>query len=470
MQDSWDIAVLGGGPAGGEAARAAAAYGARIVLIDEQARPGGQVWRAKDTAREDVGDSSETAAGNLHRARLEKSTVTFLSQARLWHIERAEDQWHLHLLVDGCSQRHAARSVILAPGAREFVQPFPGWTTPGVFGLAGVTALMKSQQCPPGRRSVVSGGGPLAIFAASEILRLGGEVAAVVTPNSKAEWLRCWPEFMANPSLTLRGAEMMMRLKRAGVPILWRHLVSRASGDPTLRAVQVTPCHANWTPRGGESAIEADALCVGHGLVPNSEVAVLAGLTPQYDAQQGGWIAASGPLGETELPGLYLCGDGAGLRGAAASQNQGARVGEAAAMALNGQRPGKTSHRTSAAERFGRAMTRLAIPQPGLARLTDADTIVCRCEAIPRRKLDAAIDAGATSLDALKSATRCGMGPCGGKYCLTNAARLIGEKTGKQLADIPPPVPRPPLFPLPVDAVGAGFDYDNLPIPAPAPL
>ncbi len=470
MQNSWDIVVLGAGPAGGEAARAASQGGARVLLIDEQARPGGQVWRARAVARSGSVASAEERQGTRHRQAIEESDVTFLGSARLWHIERKEQNWTLHIVVNRLSQGHEARCVILAPGAREFVQPFPGWTTPGVFGLAGVTALMKSQQCPPGRRVVVAGGGPLALFAAAEILRLGGEVTALVTPNSRSEWLRCLPLLALNPALAAKGAELVLRIRRAGVPVLWRHVVARASGDGELDHVKATPCTSDWRPTAGGKTLIADALCVGHGLVPNTEVAALAGLKLAYDQTSGMWVVPTGIHGETDLPGLFVCGDGAIVRGAQTAQRNGKRVGAAAAKALSGSTLPGTSGRPHRSERFGKAMTELATPRPGLIKTTDDDTIICRCETLTRRQLDTAIEAGANSLGALKSATRCGMGPCGGRYCMTAAARLIAEQTGTPPGSIRPPTPRPPLFPLPAEALVTGFEYADLPIPEPSPL
>ena len=471
MPDNWDIAVLGAGPAGGEAARVAAEGNLSVLLIDEQAQPGGQIWRTKDKSREDVSDTVETREGNRHREALKDSEVTFLGSARLWHIERRGENWHLHVLINGRSECHIARSVILAPGAREFVQPFSGWTTPGVYGLAGVTALMKSQQCPPGQRTVVAGGGPLAIFAAAEILRLGGQVAAVAIPNARMDWLRCLPLFAAHPAFAARGAELILRLKRANVPLLWRHVVTRAAGEEVLTSVQLSPCDAGWAPIGQGRELLADTLCVGHGLVPNMEVAALAGLALTYDEALGVWIAPTGYCGETALPGLFLCGDGAVLRGAETARRKGRLAGTSAVLSLEGREPRQNAvQRPVRGERFGKAMTDLATPRPGLVRLTKSDTIVCRCENLTRNTLDVAIDAGAGSLGALKSATRCGMGPCGGRYCMTAAARLISERTGTPPENIYPPTPRPPLFPLPAGSIGTGFEYDDLPIPEPAPL
>ena len=50
MADLIDILVVGAGPAGANAALAAARHGKHVVLLDEQVKPGGQIWRAKDSS------------------------------------------------------------------------------------------------------------------------------------------------------------------------------------------------------------------------------------------------------------------------------------------------------------------------------------------------------------------------------------------------------------------------------------
>src|SRR4051812_33993651 len=46
LRDRYDVAVVGAGPAGLAAARLCARAGLDTVLFDEQAHPGGQIWRA----------------------------------------------------------------------------------------------------------------------------------------------------------------------------------------------------------------------------------------------------------------------------------------------------------------------------------------------------------------------------------------------------------------------------------------
>jgi hypothetical protein len=83
--------------------------------------------------------------------------------------------------------------------------------------------------------------------------------------------------------------------------------------------------------------------------------------------------------------------------------------------------------------------------------------------------LRAAIAQGSSEINALKAATRCGMGPCGGRMCGEAAAALM-ECAGLERAVIGQWTARPPLRPIPLDALTGEFDYADIPIPEPAPL
>ncbi len=58
------------------------------------------------------------------------------------------------------------------------------------------------------------------------------------------------------------------------------------------------------------------------------------------------------------------------------------------------------------------------------------DTVVCRCEDVTRAEIEAAIDGGADEINQLKHFTRCGMGPCQGRYCGDNVQELMAQKLG----------------------------------------
>jgi len=209
---------------------------------------------------------------------------------------------------------------------------------------------------------------------------------------------------------------------------------------------------------------------LGKGQGADTEAAQRLGVRVHRDPDRGGWVPEAAPGGATAVEGLDLCGDGCGIRGAAAAALQGTLTGARAARNLGGSAPAGSIQRWRRAARFGEAMTKLSIPTPRLAALTNDDTIICRCESLRRRDIADEIATGAASINAVKSGRRAGMGPCGGKYCQTAIATLIATKTGKTLADIPPSTPRPPLRPVPLGQAAGAFDYDALPIPKPAPL
>jgi bacterioferritin-associated ferredoxin len=115
-------------------------------------------------------------------------------------------------------------------------------------------------------------------------------------------------------------------------------------------------------------------------------------------------------------------------------------------------------------------MSALGLPRAGLDALTPPDTVVCRCEGVTRAAIEREIAAGAATTNAVKSGTRCGMGPCGGRFCQTAVARIIERARSLPPGSVAPPTARPPLRPVPVAAVAGRFQYEALPIPAPAPL
>lgn len=473
MAEQFDIAIIGAGPAGANAAIEASKLGCSVVLLDEQLRAGGQVWRAKSAAIIQAPETPETRAGDTLRGGVRDSNISHLANARVWQIEQTPAGWMLHVLADGRSKTVEAKALVLATGAHEYVQPIPGWTTPGVIGLAGATAILKQTLTPPGQNTVVAGTGPLVFFVASEIRRLGGQVAAIVTPNSRADWAKALPMMARRPDLLGRGMIWIMDLMLARVPIYWRHAVSKVNGDAAVGSVQVTKLGRDWTPLGNSYTIATDSLCLGNGLIPSIEAAQLAGVQISHKPALGGWVPRVSTDGNTDVEGVFICGDGAGIRGAAAAEIQGKLTGLNAAE-FTGKNAGLHKEKLQAsytrAARFGTAMTALSIPRAGLEKLTTPETIMCRCESLNQAQVLAEIKSGASSTNAVKSGLRAGMGPCGGKFCQTAIARLMASVEGMKEGQIMPPTARPPLRPVSVAALAGEFDYADLPIPKLAPL
>ena len=85
------------------------------------------------------------------------------------------------------------------------------------------------------------------------------------------------------------------------------------------------------------------------------------------------------------------------------------------------------------------AMTGLSIPRKGFQKLITQETIVCRCESLLRCDIENEIETGAATTNAVKSGSRAGMGPCGGKYCQSTIAKIIADRENQSEEKIAPP-------------------------------
>lgn len=474
-----DVAVLGAGPAGAAAAVAASSCGLSVAVVDEQPRAGGQVYRAPPPEWPDT-DGPEAREGAALRAALAASGAVHLAGRRLWSVLPEAPGFRLSLAGDAGVEELAADRLVVAAGTTERVVPFPGWTLPGVIGLAAATVLLKAQKVRPGDRVLVAGRGPLLYAVAAGIVAGGGTVVAVADGAGRADWLAAAPAMAARPDLLRRGVLWRLALARAGVPLLHRHAVVEAQGTEAVSAATVAPVARDGALLSGpQRHFSVDAVCVGDGLVPAVEAPRLLRAPHRFDRALGGWVPEADRDGRTGLAGLYVAGDGAGVRGAAAAALHGRLAGYAAAadaaatVTAPGAAPGaadvaalRRAHARAA--RFGGAMAGLAALRPARVASIPAAAVVCRCEDVTRAEIDAALDAGAREVNQLKHFTRCGMGPCQGRMCGEAAAELVAARVGGR-ARAGAWTARPPLRPVPLDTLIGEFTYADIPIPPPAP-
>lgn len=471
-----DLLVIGAGPAGSAAAIAASRAGMRVVMLDEAHAPGGQVYRAPPPGLVVVPhkSGSDGMAGHALRGAVAASTVEFHGVARVWSIA---ESFRVDAVTSSGNVAFSAPRLIAATGAHERIVPFPGWTLPGVVGLAAATILLKAQGMLPGRRTVVAGCGPLLAAVAAKIVAGGGTVVAVVDLSSRREWLATAPRLASRPDLLREGIGWALKLGRARVPVLFRHTLVRAEGDETCERVHVAPVDGEGHLTGGRSRIfEADALAIGHGLVPGSEIPRLLRAQHVFDVTAGGWIPERDEYGRCSVQGLFAVGDGAGIAGAEPARLSGHLAGLAAARDAGRLDPVvfEKETRSLSAERertlvFARAVGRLMRPREGMIDDIAPDTVVCRCEDVRRHEIESAIEDGAREVNQLKHFTRCGMGPCQGRMCGEVAAQLLARQVGSREA-AGYWTGRPPLRPVPLADLLGRFDYADIPVPTPAPL
>ncbi|HEV7266073.1 MAG TPA: NAD(P)/FAD-dependent oxidoreductase [Falsiroseomonas sp.] len=473
----FDVAVVGAGPAGMAAATEAARRGARVVLLEESPQPGGQVYRAAPPGFV-VPEDADKRAGDALRAALAASGAELRTGHRVWGLGggplvpqgSAAVPFRVDALADGAPVTLEARALVLCPGTHERIIPFPGWTLPGVIGLAAATILLKAQGVLPGRRVAVAGAGPLLYAVAAKLHKAGAEVAAVADLATHAEWARALPALAARPDLLARGAAWRAALTSRSVPVLAGARVVAAEGGSALERVRIV------TAAGETESFDCDALCIGHGLVPATEATRLFRAAHRYDRAAGGWVPVLDADRRTSVKLLYVAGDGGGVRGGAAAPAAG-RLAALAALTdlgiLSGRAHARARWRPWAehwrAARTGAAMARMMALRPALVSAIPPETVVCRCEGVTRAEIEAALDDGAAEMNQLKQFSRCGMGPCQGRVCGEAAAELVAIRVGgREHAGFA--TGRMPLRPVPMEALLGDFDYADIPVPAAAPI
>ena len=181
------LAIIGAGPAGMAAAIAAREHGADVLVLDEQAAPGGQIYRnvetvtaqRPETARVLGGDYAAGAA--LVRA-FRGCGAEYSPRTSVWEVStvaRREDArvpLELGVLRDGVAEVVRAHCVIVASGAQERAVPVPGATLPGVMGAGGAQSLLKGAGLVPDVPVVIAGSGPLVYLVAWQLVRAGAPV------------------------------------------------------------------------------------------------------------------------------------------------------------------------------------------------------------------------------------------------------------------------------------------------------
>jgi thioredoxin reductase/bacterioferritin-associated ferredoxin len=443
--DSYDVAVVGAGPAGLAAATVCARAGLATVLFDEQPSPGGQIYRAVTATPLKRGTilGADYWAGAELAEKFLASGAHYVPGATVWNLTRERE---IGVSVAGAAHILTAERVILATGALERPFTIPGWTLPGVMTAGAGQILLKSSGLIPDGRTVIAGCGPLLWLIAWQYLSAGARIDAILETagaGRAAAW-RHAPAFAASPYF-LKGLRLMLAVRRR-VRVISGVTDLRAEGGDRVDSV------AFRTARGAEQRLPVDNLFLHQGVVPNVNLAMAAGIEHRWDDVQLAFAPVLDADGGTALPGIAIAGDGAGIAGADAAQARGALAGLAAVRAL---RPGVQAAASEAAvrarlKRFARGRAFLdAYYQPaGQFRRPARETLVCRCEEVTAGQIVDTVALGCTGPNQMKAFLRCGMGPCQGRLCGLTVTELIAQARGVAPQEVGYYRLHPPIKPI----------------------
>jgi len=452
------LVVVGAGPAGMSAAITAADAGVNVVVIDENPRVGGQIYRqlpsSLQVAKANQSGSDFRRGDDLHkRFQSLKHRIELQTDTTAWGLFSSN---RLAVVRGDAWEMLEAETVVLASGAYEYVPPFPGWTLPGVMTPGAAQLMVKSMHVRPGQRVLLAGTGPFLLVVACALDKAGVNVVGIVEAATTHDGLRALPSLLWQPKLLWQGWRYLRQVRRAGIPHYRGHVVLEAHGDEQVRSVTIAPCDSEWFPdRSQAREVEVDTLCVGYGFVPRTQLAQLAGCRMRFTNEVGGWIPEADEHLLTSASGIYVAGDGRGVAGAIVAELEGHLAGLAVSHRLGvldqsgferQRRP--VFRQLARLGRFRAALDRVSRPRPGLSSLATDETLVCRCEELTLAEVKTGVDAGGTDIRTLKVMTRLGMGACQGRMCWPAMVRFLAQLTGKTCEEIGPVSVRPPLKPV----------------------
>lgn len=462
------VLVIGAGPAGLAAADAASAAGAEVAILDERAASGGQYFKPLAASHRFSGGrpaDRQFGAGAELVARVLGRGVRILNATLVWDVLAREDGGvEVRALDPQGPVTWRADKLVVATGAFERAWAVPGWTLPGVMNTGAAQTLSRAYRVAPGRRVLFAGNGPLNLQVAADLAKDGVEVVAVVEGAASpfrapaADIVSLWG---ARPVLAWRGAGYLATLRRRGVPVLYRHVLIRIEGaERAERAFVAAIDETGAVVPGSERGFEVDAVCTGYGFAPSNEITRLLGCSHAADPRNGvTLVALHDQDGRTSVRDVFVAGDAGGPWGAHAAVHQGTLAGAAAAADLTGQNTQRSALVARARQGLGLeavfqdALWRVfAMPRLG-DRLAGDGTIACRCENVTFGAVRQAIGAGDLTLAAIKRTTRCGMGPCQGRYCSPLIADMLARNAGVQVGAETFFRVQSPLRPVPLDAV-----------------
>ena len=458
LEGKYDVVVVGAGPAGMAAATVVAHAGLKTLILDENAGPGGQVWRAiKSTpVRSQPILGNDYWQGQARLAAFEASDATYLPGATVWSLDRSLESG---ISANGCARMIKARRVIIATGAMERPFPVPGWTMPGVMTVGGAQTLLKASGLLPEGRVVLAGCGPLLWLYADQLLKAGGQIQAILDTtdrSARAEAARHAFRFARSPYL-LKGLRLLASVRRR-IRVIGGISELAIEGGEKAEAVRYR--------RGAHQPerMPADIVLLHQGAVPNVNLAMAAGVAHRWNEAQLCFAPVVDADGATGVDGIAIAGDGAGIAGAEAAVERGRLAGIAAARAL-GAAPAKLPE----ADAARRALSKYAGARPFLDalykparafRVPSGDTIVCRCEEVTAQQIIDTLYIGPEGPNQLKSFLRCGMGPCQGRLCGLTVTEIIAATRGVAPGEAGYYRLRPPVKPVSLAEI-ASLDKDQ---------
>ena len=455
---TFDLVIIGGGPAGIAAASTAAKHGLEVAIIDERPTLGGQIYKRvgpgfKVKSAKEVG--KDYFLGEELINELDKSSVELFLETLVASIEDSA----VVIARNGKSaEKLKYKKLLISPGAYDRPVAFPGWTLPGVITAGAAQSLVKTQRVNPGSRIFFAGSGPLALAFPAQLSGYGANIVGIIEAAPRPgifKALRILAAVIGNLDLMRDAAKYQFHLISNRIPMTYGRIIVSANGKDRVESVTHAKVDKNWRViPGTEKTVEVDAICIGYGFFPSVELFRLLDCELEYEESRGGAVVKLDNWGATSVANVFGAGDGTGIsgsyvaiaRGRLAALKIAAELGKISEKSLSSLAAG---YQKTFAQRtkFQSAINNAYEIKDGIYQLADNGTVICRCESV---KLESILPSLESTIDpsVVKAYTRCGMGLCQGRNCQRQISALIAQKHGIPISQITQATPRFPTKPI----------------------
>ncbi len=456
-----EVVVVGAGPAGLSAAVQASMAGALVTLVDEYPRPGGQYFKQPPAAFRLLDRSAmgrDYQSGLELMSRLEKGGIQLLTDTLVWG---AFQPGELEIYRRGECERITAARVVVAAGAYDRPVAFPGWTLPGVMTAGAAQSLLKSQWVLPGSRLLLVGSGPFQLPVAAQLVKAGATVVGVLEASRVGGWLKQVPAVWRHLDKVAEAKDYVGTLLKARVSMMYGWTILEARGKDRVQEAVITQVDEDWRPvAGSEKVLEVDTICLGFGFVPSLQLPRLLGCDSRWVPDLAAWVTGCDGDQRTSVPGVFVAGETAGIGGHDVAILEGAVAGVKAAADLGKVSADEAEKRLSKVrgdlkrhQEFADFLNRTFSIKPGIYDLIRDDTPICRCEEATAGEIARVAREWNGSLRTIKQLTRAGMGQCQGRICGPIVAQIAARESGRPVEELGVDTPRPPIKPIPLDAL-----------------
>lgn len=324
MGKEVEILVIGAGPAGLSAAIEAAKYGADVLVVDENDKPGGQLFKQIHKffgSRRHKAGVRGIDIGTELLEEVEMLGVEVMLNTVAYGIYPNDEGVALAVNSEEGLIVHPQK-VIMATGASENPLAFPGWTLAGVVGAGAIQTMINVHRVPVGERVLMIGSGNVGLIVTYQLLQAGIDVAGIVE---------------AAPQVGGYGVHSA-KVRRAGVPVYTGHTVLEAVPNEDMSGVKgavIAKVDEKFQPiKGTEQYIACDTIGIAVGLTPDIALPAMADVTFVNGGRLGSQVPMHDRNMETTREGIYVAGDSAGVEEASSAIEEGKLAGIAAAEAL----------------------------------------------------------------------------------------------------------------------------------------